>query len=309
MTETKIKTKMNQEHRNIPFITLSELKPRVWITLSDCNFRCRGCFSLAREPIGKPMTVEQLINLVKKSSCDYYGDTPLEEAVITGGEPTLNKHYLVDLVSQLKEFIGGVVLDTNGYFLDDTYLDELIEVGLTEVMFDLKAWNEKLHEWYTGYSNKRILANIRNAYGKVKLVVNTVYIPGIVDESEIESIAKFLSEIDKKGEIDYRINRFNINLSHEKISRNPYPEEIERAYSIVAKYLKNSVIGKSCVRERKIGVKRGWITVFPDGTLKRRTLADYRAENKRITMGSATVDGEMKSMKKEKLVKATRSSD
>jgi len=309
MTETKIKTKMNQEHRNIPFITLSELKPRVWITLSDCNFRCRGCFSLAREPIGKPMTVEQLINLVKKSSCDYYGDTPLEEAVITGGEPTLNKHYLVDLVSQLKEFIGGVVLDTNGYFLDDTYLDELIEVGLTEVMFDLKAWNEKLHEWYTGYSNKRILANIRNAYGKVKLVVNTVYIPGIVDESEIESIAKFLSKIDKKGEIDYRINRFNINLSHEKISRNPYPEEIERAYSIVANYLKNSVIGKSCVRERKIGVKRGWITVFPDGTLKRRTLADYRAENKRITMGSATVDGEMKSMKKEKLVKATRSSD
>ena len=289
MTETKIKTKMNQEHRNIPFITLSELKPRVWITLSDCNFRCRGCFSLAREPIGKPMTVEQLINLVKKSSCDYYGDTPLEEAVITGGEPTLNKHYLVDLVSQLKEFIGGVVLDTNGYFLDDTYLDELIEVGLTEVMFDLKAWNEKLHEWYTGYSNKRILANIRNAYGKVKLVVNTVYIPGIVDDSEIESIARFLSEIDKKGEIDYRINRYNTNLSHEKISRNPYPEEIERAYSIVAKYMKNSVIGKSCVRERKIGVKRGWITVFPDGTSKRRTLADYRAENKRIKMGSATV--------------------
>ena len=106
------------KYRYVPFITLSELKPRVWITLSDCNFRCRGCFSFAREPIGEPMTVEQLINLVKKSSSTYYGDTPLEEAVITGGEPTLNRGYLVELVSQLKGFIGDVVLDTNGYLLD-----------------------------------------------------------------------------------------------------------------------------------------------------------------------------------------------
>jgi pyruvate-formate lyase-activating enzyme len=270
--------KMRNGYRYVPFITLSELKPRVWITLSGCNFKCKGCFSIARGTVGEPMTVEQLISLVKKSSSEYYGDTPLEEAVITGGEPTLNKHYLVDLVTQLKKIVGWIVLDTNGYFLDDAYLEELIEAGLTEVMFDLKAYDEKLHEWYTGYSNKRILANIRNAYGKIKLVVNTVYIPGIADDPEIEKIAKFLAEIDKKGEIDYRINRFRAELSHEKISRNPYPEEIECAYSIVAKYMKNSVIGKSCVRERRIGVKRGWITVFPDGTLKGRTLDDYRAE-------------------------------
>ncbi len=279
---------MNKEHRHIPFITLSELKPRVWITLSDCNFKCKGCFSFAREPIGEPMTVGQLISLVKKSSSDYYGDTPLKEVVITGGEATLNRHYLVDLVSQLKEFIAEVVLDTNGYLLDDAYLEELIEAGLTEVMFDLKAWDEKLHEWYTGYSNKRILANIRNAYGKVKLVVNTVYIPEIVDEREIEKIARFLSEIDKRKVIDYRINRFNRALSHEKISRNPYPEEIERAYSIVSKYMKNSVIGKSCVRERKIKEKTGWITVLPDGTVKRRSLADYREENKKMLAKSVT---------------------
>ena len=271
-----------KKYRYVPFITLSELKPRVWITLSGCNFRCRGCFSFAREPIGEPMRVEELINLVKKSSATYYGETPLEEAVITGGEPTLDRDYLVDLVSQLKGFTGDVVLDTNGYLLDDSYLGELLEAGLTEVMFDLKAWDEKLHEWYTGYSNKRILANIRNAYGKVKLVVNTVYIPGIVDEREIEQIARFLAEIDRRGEIDYRINRFNTSLSRERISRNPYPGEIEHAYSVVAKYMKNAVIGKSCVRERRIEEKRGWITVFPDGTLKRRTLADYREENRRI---------------------------
>ncbi|NMX22036.1 hypothetical protein C5S30_06320 [ANME-1 cluster archaeon GoMg4] len=244
---------------------------------------------MARDPVGEPMTVEQIINLVKNSAREYYGDTALEEVVITGGEPTLNRQYLVDLIAHLKEFVGWIVLDTNGYLLDDAYLQELIEAGLTEVIFDLKAWDEKLHEWYTGYSNRRILENIENAYGKVKLVVNTIFIPGIVDDREIENIARFLSEIDKKREIDYRINRFRAELSHEKIARNPYPEEIERAYSIVARYMKNSVIGKSCVRERKVRVKRGWITVFPDGTLKRRTLDDYRAENKILKKRSVTV--------------------
>jgi pyruvate-formate lyase-activating enzyme len=269
-------------YRHIPFITLSELKPRAWITLSGCNFNCKCCFSIARDPVGEPMTVEQLVNLVKKAAGDYYGDTPLEEVVITGGEPTLERQYLVDLVSHLKEFVNWIVLDTNGYFLDDAYLQELIEAGVTEVMFDLKAWDETLHEWYTGYSNRRIVENIRNAYGKVKLVVNTVFVPGIVDDREIENIARFLAEIEDEAEIDYRINRFRAELSHEKISRNPYPEEVERAYSIVATYLKSPVIGKSCVRERKVEVTRGWITVFPDGTSKRRTLDDYRADNKKL---------------------------
>ena len=175
-----------------------------------------------------------------------------------------------------------MVLDTHGYFLDDAYLQELIEAGLTEVMFDLKAWDDRLHKWYTGYSNRRIVENIRNAYGKIKIVVNTVYVPGIVADREIENIAKFLAEIEDTEEIDYRINRFRAELSYEKIARNPSPEEIERAYSIVARYMKSPIIGKSCVREREIAVKRGWITVFPDGTLKRRTLDDYRADNETL---------------------------
>ncbi len=274
--------KSELEYRYVPFITLSELKPRVWITLSDCNFKCRGCFSIARDPVGEPMRVEQLITLVRTAANKYYGGAPLEEVVITGGEPTLNRHYLRDLVWHLNDFAGWIVLDTNGYYLDEAYLAELIEAGLTEVMFDLKAWTDKLHVWYTGYTNKGILANIKTAYGKVKLVVNTVYIPGIVYEPEIANIAHFLADIDTNKDMDYRINRFRAELSYEKIARNPDPEEIARAHSIVAKYLNNPAIGKSCVREREIEVKRGWTTVFPDGTMKRRTLDDYREENKEM---------------------------
>jgi pyruvate formate lyase activating enzyme len=274
--------------RHVPFITLSELKPRAWITLASCNFRCKGCFSIARDPVGEPMTVEQLVSLVKNAAREYYGDALLEEVVITGGEPTLDRPYLVELVARLNDFVDGIVLDTHGYFLDDAYLQELIRAGLTEVLFDLKAWDEQLHEWYTGYSNRPILANIRNAYGKVKLVVNTVYIPGIVADHEIEQIARFLAGIETGEPIDFRINRFRAELSREQIARSPTSEEIEHAYAIIARYLRTPVIGKSCVRERAISEPRGWITVFPNGTMKRRTVADYRAENEQLKVANSS---------------------
>jgi len=99
-----------------------------------------------------------------------------------------------------------------------------------------------------------------------------------VDDREIERIAGFLARLETDEPIDFRINRFGAELSREPIARNPYPEEIARAYAIAARVLSNPVIGKSCVRERVIGEQRGWITVFPDGTTKRRTLDTYRAE-------------------------------
>ncbi len=225
------------------------------------------------------MSVEQLVALVRRASARYYGSEQLEEVIITGGEPTLDRDYLVQLVSALNDFTDWIVLDTNGYLLDESYLKELISAGLKEVMFDLKAWDEAIHRWYTGHSNRRVIANIRAAYGRVKMVVNTVYIPGIVAEQEIERIAMFLAQIDVNNEIDYRINRFRAELSHEKIARNPYDDEMERAHALVARYMRSAVIGKSCVHERSVKEKRGWITVFPDGTMKRRTLDDYRHDN------------------------------
>jgi hypothetical protein len=38
------------EKRAIPYLTFT-LKPikRAWITLSECNFNCKGCFTIAKK--------------------------------------------------------------------------------------------------------------------------------------------------------------------------------------------------------------------------------------------------------------------
>lgn len=254
------------EYRHIPFITLSEIKPRVWITLSGCNFKCRGCFSPARDVNGKNMGVDEVVSLVKKASLDYCQKLP-EEIIITGGEPALNQNYLLDLVFRLN--FSDVIMETNGYLLDGEYVDKLIKAGLNEIMLDLKAYNEVLHQWYTAFSNDTVLENVRVINEKIKLIIKTVYIPGIVDDVEIENIARFISGIDP--EIEYRINDFK---PIKGISRSPTDLEMENAYFRAKKHLKNVIISRSCRRERT-GKKKSWITVFPDGTFKRRSMKDY----------------------------------
>lgn len=255
------------EYRYVPFITLSEIKSRVWITLSGCNFNCRGCFSPARTIKGEKMSVDQVVKLVKKASLDYYQKLP-EEIIITGGESTLNRDYLLELVFELN--FSNVIIETNGYFLDEKYIDDLVKAGLKEVMLDLKTYNEDLHEWYTGFSNHPVLKNVGVIHDKTKLIIKTVYLPGIIDEVEIKNIARFISKIDP--EIEYRINDFKPSKG---ISRSPTDLEMEKAYSIAKKYLNNVIVGRSCRREILPLNKKSWITVFPNGTLERRSLDNY----------------------------------
>ncbi|BDZ70876.1 pyruvate formate lyase activating enzyme [Methanobacterium petrolearium] len=211
------------------------------------------------------MDVDELVSLVKKASLDYYQKLP-GEIIITGGEPTLNRSYLLDLVSKLNSS-AVIIIETNGYFLDEEYIEELIKVGLSEIMLDLKAYDEGLHRWYTGFPNKTILENARTIHEKINLIIKTVYTPGIIDEVEIEKIARFISDI--HPEIEYRINDFK---PLKGLSRTPTDLEMENAYSAAKKHLKNVIISRSCRREKTTPKKKSWITVFPDGTMKRRSL-------------------------------------
>ena len=258
--------------RYVPFITfsLSEPKPRIWITLSGCNFKCKGCFSIARDTVGEPMTVDGLINWVEKSSRAYNGNTLLQDAVITGGEPTLDMDFLLDLVLNLKRSVGvkHITLSTNGYLLDKEYVMELKEAGLDVVKLDIKAYTNSIHQWYTGMSNRPVLKAARYLWeSKLDFRVETVLMPEIVDVEEIERIASFLAQIDPG--IKYKVIKFAPGEAREKVTRRPSDNEIQLAVNSASKYLRNVAGGKACVQQfapqnqRKENTKK-WIRMYPD---------------------------------------------
>ncbi len=265
-------TKYEHGYRYVPFITLSlsEPEPRIWITLSGCNFKCKGCFSIARDTVGEPMTVDALINWVEKSNRAYNGNTLLEEAVITGGEPTLDRDFLMDLVLNLKMRIEvkHITLSTNGYLLDRKYVMELKDIGLDVVKLDIKAYAKSIHQWYTGMSNRPVLKAARYLWeSKLDFRVETVLMPEIVDVEEIERIASFLAQIDPG--IKYKVIKFAPGEAREKVTRRPSDNEIQLAVNSASKYLRNVAGGKACVQQfaspglREEEAKK-WVRVYPD---------------------------------------------
>jgi len=101
----------------VQYFTLSEIEPRIWVMLTGCNFRCRGCFRPARDGGGTALTANKTLDIMEEACLSYYGMVPAE-AMITGGEPTLDKAYLLSLVKGLREKgFKEIVLMTNGYAL------------------------------------------------------------------------------------------------------------------------------------------------------------------------------------------------
>ncbi len=203
--------------------------------------------------------------------------------MITGGEPTLDKEFLLTLVKGLKEKgFEEIILMSNGYEIgregNANYAAELKEAGLTEVHIDIKAFSDEIHIWYTGESNKPVLNAVRmlNDTG-MELLIQTVYMPGIVDVEEIEQIAIFLSNVNSN--IKLRINPFAPTFAFERVTERPTMEDMERAYKIAAEYLPNAIISRSCYREYPTPPpQETWITVYPDLRSKRRTIKDQEED-------------------------------
>jgi len=195
--------------RGVQYFTLSEIEPRIWFMLTGCDFSCRGCFRPARDGGGTMLSAEETLVRAEQACLMHYGQLP-PKAMITGGEPTLDREYLIALVKGLKaKGFKEIILMSNGYEigLEESYASELVDAGLTEAHIDVKAFSEDIHIWYTGKSNRPVLKAVELLNeARIELLIQTVYMPGSVDAEEIERIAKFLSTVNKA--MKHRINPF-----------------------------------------------------------------------------------------------------
>ena len=206
-----------------------------------CNLKCRACyaqyelddFSLLDDP------TSQMINKTRvKPPEDFLSLEEVKEhlkgldikyVILVGTEPSIDP-CLPKITRMLKEDFGAYnMLLTNGVKLTDmSHVDE--------VMFSLKALDEDIYSTYTGRSNEKALENLKKIYNTgMKLQVETVLIPGLIDAYEVERVAKYIAAIDP--EIPYRIDAYF------KVPDCPWPdagnEEVEHAAELARKHLKH----------------------------------------------------------------------
>lgn len=170
-----------------------------------CNYHCDLChnwnltFSSSRSAIHPK---EAVTKLDLDPERDFW-------VGISGGEPTLNRTWLTELVKALHNAVpeSRIQLDTNASLLTPDYIDELAAAGITDISPDLKALrldtfikacgtrSEKIARQYleTSWNAVRYLNDTYSK--KIFMAVSLPCHPRIHSKAEIEDIGRSIAEI------------------------------------------------------------------------------------------------------------------
>ncbi|NWG09702.1 MAG: radical SAM protein [Nitrososphaerales archaeon] len=232
----------------------------IYISFEGCNFRCIGC--LLKQSIWDCHLADnvqhklQAVNNVERLSLGEFRTIverfDVKRAVLGGAEPTLDKE-LIKVIDSLNTLDIKTDLLTNGYILNEKFVEELEKAGLTSVRVSIKTHNDDTHQFYTGQTNSPVLDNFKLLNeSQIELKAESVLIPGLIEKDEIGRIARFITNVNLS--IPYRIDGF-IPI-HDTPWRSPSPKEVIEAAQIARRYLKNVsyIHSKTKIKEEIINV-------------------------------------------------------
>jgi pyruvate-formate lyase-activating enzyme len=165
----------------------------------------------------------------------------------TGGDITCRPEFYVESTGLIKDGRDlWVLIETNGYGLTAWSLDRYRDVGVDAFWLDIKAFDPEKHKWLTGCDNENILKLPREMTRRgFVLEVLSLYIPGLVEADELESIADLISAVDPS--IPFTILAFFPQYGMTEY-RSPSAPEMVKAYTRVKEK------GLEAVRLGNVGV-------------------------------------------------------
>lgn len=179
-----------------------------------CTFNCLYCQNWQfKEQTHLPQTTDvfSLIAAVDaKTACIcYFGGDPSPQAAfsIHASRLALKKN---------NDTLLRICWETNGS-MNPGLLAEMLEIALYSggcIKFDLKAFDDGLHQGLTGVSNRYTLENFRRAGKWISkrpvpplVIASTLLVPGYIDAAEISAVAQFIASVDP--EIPYALLAFH----------------------------------------------------------------------------------------------------
>jgi len=127
-----------------------------------CNFTCPQCHNWFITWNGKAeaLTPQETARRLTRGR-ERIG---VNRTLITGGECTLNRPWLIQLIAELKRISpdpkARFLVDTNGSLLTHSYIDEIVDAGATDISIDLKGLRSDTFKRVTGLED----ANLAERY-------------------------------------------------------------------------------------------------------------------------------------------------
>lgn len=185
----------------------------IWV--SGCNLRCPTCqnYHVTYDNISAPMTPEEAAKILTYYR-RLYGVRGL---AISGGEPTINRRWLVEYFKWLRKLNpddkARLHLDSNGTFLTPDYIDELVEAGCNNIGVEPKALNLETFMRITGLRDREIAKiYLENSWNAIKYIVDHykdqvylgvgfIYNRKLISLEEIAKMGEKLAKIDPEIQV------------------------------------------------------------------------------------------------------------
>ena len=158
-----------------------------------CGLCTQTCFAEARQIIGREMSVAEVMAEIERDLSFY--DESGGGVTFSGGEPLLQRDFLLALLKSCRAKEIHTALDTSGFASWDT-LDR-VRSYVDLFLYDLKVMDEARHQEFTGVSNQLILSNLQTlAKHGHQLNLRLAIIPGLNDDADnIRQIGEFAATL------------------------------------------------------------------------------------------------------------------
>ena len=148
----------------------------VWA--AGCNLRCPQCqnWEVTYDGRSQPWTPRQAAEALTAARRRY----GVDRMAISGGEPTVNRRWLLSFFRHLKQLNSDsrarLHLDSNGTLLTPSYIDELVEAGVTDIGVEPKAVSVDTYMNITGLDDRELASRfLDNAWRAVKYIADHYY--------------------------------------------------------------------------------------------------------------------------------------
>jgi pyruvate formate lyase activating enzyme len=157
-----------------------------------CGLCEDACPTGAIKVMGKSWTSTDLVKELLRDKVFF--ETSDGGVTLSGGEPTFQADFALEVAEGLHREGVHVALDTSGYCSENVLRSFLKHVDM--VLYDLKILNPQKHLQYTGVPVERVLSNARIvSESKMPVWIRTPVIPGYTDDEEnIQAISRFIVE-------------------------------------------------------------------------------------------------------------------
>ncbi|HOX28328.1 MAG TPA: glycyl-radical enzyme activating protein [bacterium] len=184
-----------------------------------CGECARVCPNGAMEKIGREVNVGEVVEIVMRDEPFYKNSGG--GVTISGGEPTLQSVFLLELLSELKNKGIHTAIETSGYFEPDL-INELCK-NTDLFLFDIKHADPAAHKAYTGVTNEKIMFNLKSIFelvGQNRIIPRIPMIPGFNTNTDtIENIIKIIIAAGYFGSVHIMHYNNTARSKWEKIGR------------------------------------------------------------------------------------------